>query len=156
LLGHAWPKMGQASWKPGIIFCSAVIVAAWGYFLYQGVLDPLGGINSLWPLFGISNQLLAGVALCTATTVLIKMHGFKYMWITCVPLTWIVVVCYTAGIQKIFSPLPGLGFLAAADALASGPQTAATAAQIFNNRLDAAVTAIFLILVTVILIDSMR
>src|SRR5438105_14552846 len=84
------------------------------------------------------------------------MHGFRYMWITCLPLCWIVVVTYTAGLQKIFSPLPALGFLAAADALANGPQTAATAAQIFNNRLDAAVTAIFLILVTVILVDSMR
>jgi carbon starvation protein len=156
LLGQVWPKLGQANWMPGMIGTSAAVVAAWGYFLYQGVLDPLGGVNSLWPLFGISNQLLAAVALCVATTVLIKMHGAKYMWVTCTPLAWLLVVTYTAGIQKIFSDSPNLGFLAAADALAKGPQTAATAAQIFNNRLDAGITGVFLVLVTTILLDSLR
>jgi carbon starvation protein len=156
LLGQVWPKMGRTGWKPGMLLTSAAVVAAWGYFLYQGVLDPLGGINSLWPLFGISNQLLAAVALCVATTVLVKMHGARYMWVTCVPLAWLVSVTYTAGWQKIFAPSPALGFLAAADALARGPQTATTAAQIFNNRLDAAVTAVFLVLVTAILVDSIR
>jgi carbon starvation protein len=135
---------------------SAAIVAMWGYFLYQGVVDPLGGINSLWPLFGISNQLLAAVALCVSTTVLIKMHGAKYMWVTCVPLVWLVIVCFTAGWQKIFDASPDLGFLAQANKLAHGPQTAATPALIFNNHLDAAVTAIFLVLVAVILVDSLR
>jgi carbon starvation protein len=156
LLGHAWPKMAQTNWLPGMLATSGVIVAAWGYFLYQGVLDPLGGINSLWPLFGISNQLLAAVALCVATTVLVKMHGARYMWVTCVPLAWLVVVTFTAGWQKIFSPLPALGFLAQADQLARGPQGPDTATLIFNNRLDAAVTAIFLVLVTMILLDSVR
>jgi carbon starvation protein len=156
LLGQVWPKMAQPNWMPGMLFTSAAVVAAWGYFLYQGVKDPLGGVNSLWPLFGISNQLLAAVALCVATTVLVKMHGAKYMWVTCVPLVWLVIVTYTAGWQKIFSPAPALGFLAAADALAAGPQTATTAAQIFNNRLDAAITGVFLILVTTILLDSLR
>jgi carbon starvation protein len=120
------------------------------------VRDPLGGVNSLWPLFGISNQLLATVALCVGTTVLVKMHGARYMWVTCVPLAWLVVVCFTAGWQKIFSDSPALGFLAQADQLASGPQNATTAALIFNNRLDAAVTGIFLVLVATILIDSIR
>jgi carbon starvation protein len=140
------------------------VVLAWGYFLYQGVRDPLGGINSLWPLFGIANQLLAAIALCVATTILLKMHGAKFMWITCVPLAWLVVVCFTAGYQKIFSPLPAVGFLAQADkleaALRSGTISGALAGQtstlVFNARLDAAVCGLFLVLVTTILIDSLR
>ncbi|MEP6962242.1 MAG: carbon starvation CstA family protein [Acidobacteriota bacterium] len=156
LLGHVSPKLGRTSWMPGMLATSAVVVAAWGYFLYQGVLDPLGGINSLWPLFGIANQLLAAVALCVGTTILIKMHGAKYLWITCGPLVWLVVVCFTAGWQKIFSPLPALGFLAQADVLAAGPQGPTTAALVFNARLDAGVTGVFLFLVALILIDSIR
>src|SRR5689334_3690162 len=156
LLGEVWPKWGQTNWKPGMLATSGVIVAAWGYFLYQGVIDPLGGINTLWPLFGIANQLLAAVALCVGTTLLVKAHGARYMWVTAIPLAWLVVVCFAAGWQKIFSPLPALGFLAQADQLAAGPQTAATSALIFNARLDAAVTGIFLILVATILLDSIR
>ena len=156
MLGQVWPKLGEYHWKPGMLATSAVVVAMWGYFLYQGVVDPLGGINSLWPLFGISNQLLAAVALCVATTVLIKMHGARYMWVTCIPLAWLVTVCFTAGWQKIFDSAPALGFLAQAEQLANGPQTSATAALIFNARLDAAVTAVFMILVAIILVDSIR
>jgi len=156
LLGSVWPKLGQTNWKPGMLGTSAVVVAAWGYFLYQGVVDPLGGINSLWPLFGIANQLLAAVALCVATTVLVKMYRARFMWITCVPLAWLTVVFFTAGWQKIFDDAPALGFLAQADALAKGPQTSATAALIFNARLDAGVTAVFMILVAIILVDSIR
>ena len=156
LLGHAWPKLGQTSWVPGMLGTSAVVVAAWGYFLYQGVLDPLGGINSLWPLFGIANQLLAAIALCVGTTILIKMHKARYMWITCVPLVWLVVVCFAAGWQKIFSPIPAIGFLAQANQLAAGPQGPSTATLVFNARLDAAVTGVFLVLVALILIDSVR
>jgi len=156
LLGHISPAMKRSSWKPGMLLTSAVVVAAWGYFLFQGVRDPLGGINSLWPLFGIANQLLATIALCVATTILIKMHGAKFLWVTLVPLSWLVIVTFTAGWQKIFSPLPDLGFLAQADKLAAGAHTAATATLIFNARLDAAVCGVFLVLVTVILIDSIR
>jgi carbon starvation protein len=156
MLGQVWPKWGRTNWKPGMLVTSGVIVAAWGYFLYQGVIDPLGGINTLWPLFGIANQLLAAVALCVGTTILVKMHGARYMWVTCVPLVWLVVVCFVAGWQKIFSPIPALGFLAQADQLAAGVQTATTATLVFNARVDAAVTAIFLVLVATILIDSIR
>ncbi len=143
----------------GVNVISLVVCAAWGYFLIQGVRDPLGGINSLWPLFGISNQLLASVALCVATTILLKMHGPKFMWITCVPLVWLVAACFTAGWQKIFAPEPNLGFLAHAaqleQAMRANP-SATTAALIFNDRLDAVVTGIFLILVATILVDSLR
>ncbi len=148
--------MRRAGSVPGMMLTSAAVVGAWGYFLLQGVRDPLGGINSLWPLFGIANQLLATIALCVATTILVKMHGAKYLWVTLVPLSWLVVVTFTAGWEKIFSPLPDLGFLAQADKLSAGPHTAATATLIFNARLDAAVCAVFLVLVTVILIDSIR
>jgi carbon starvation protein len=164
LLGHVHQRLGETGWMPGVIGGSAAVVLGWGYFLIQGVRDPLGGINSLWPLFGIANQLLAAIALCVATTILLKMHGPRFLWITCVPLVWLVTVCYTAGLQKIFSPLPRVGFLAQADQLqaaldagtVAAAQVAATRTQIFNNRLDAVVCGIFLVLVTIILIDSIR
>ncbi|MBI5086094.1 MAG: carbon starvation protein A [Acidobacteria bacterium] len=155
-LGHLWKPLGRTSWIPGVLMTSALIVAAWGYFLVQGVLDPLGVINSLWPLFGIANQLLAAAALSVATTILIKMHGLKYAWIPLLPLSWLVVVTYTAGWQKIFSDAPRVGFLAQARLLEAGPMTAQTKQLIFNNRLDAAVCGIFLVLVTTILVDSIR
>jgi carbon starvation protein len=162
LLGHVSPPLGRTSWMPGVIATSAAVVAAWGYFLVQGVRDPLGGINSLWPLFGISNQLLAAIALCVATTILLKMHGAKYLWITCVPLLWLLGATFTAAWQKIFSPIPAIGFLAQADkleaALQAGTATnpAATHTLIFNARLDAGVCGVFLVLVAVILLDSVR
>ncbi len=156
LLGHISEPLGRTSWMPGVIGASALIVTAWGYFLVQGVRDPLGGINSLWPLFGIANQLLAAIALCVATTILLKMHGARYLWITCVPLAWLVVVTFTAAWQKIFSPLPALGFLAQAGALQAGVHTAATETLVFNARLDAVVCSILLLLVAVILADSLR
>jgi carbon starvation protein len=164
LLGNVNKKLGETSWMPGVILTSAIIVLAWGYFLYQGVIDPLGGINSLWPLFGIANQLLASIALCVATTILVKMHRAKYMWITCAPLAWLLIVTYTASYQKIFSPLPRVGFLAQAEQLQTSlanaaltaAQIASTKTQIFNARLDAVVCAIFVLLVTAIVIDSVR
>ncbi|HJT88587.1 MAG TPA: carbon starvation CstA family protein, partial [Bryobacteraceae bacterium] len=143
----------------GVHVVSLAMVAAWGYFLVQGVRDPLGGINSLWPLFGISNQLLASVALCVATTILLKMHGPKYLWITCAPLVWLLAATFTAGWQKIFAPQPALGFLAHANQLAESMRahpSATTAALIFNDRLDAVVCGIFMILVATILVDSLR
>ena len=156
LLGNLYAPLGRTSWMPGVIGGSAAVVGAWGYFLVQGVRDPLGGINSLWPLFGISNQLLASIALCVATTILLKMHGARFMWITCVPLVWLVAVTFTAAWQKIFSPIPAIGFLAQADKLAAGPQNATTATLIFNARLDAVICGVLMVLVAVILLDSFR
>ena len=156
LLGHVWKPLGRMSWMPGVIGSSAVVVLAWGFFLVQGVRDPLGGINSLWPLFGIANQLLATIALCVATTVILKMHGPKYLWITCVPLAWLVVVTFTAAWQKMFSPLPRVGFLAQVDLLEKGVITPQVHTLIFNNQLDAVVCGTFLVLVAIVLADSLR
>jgi carbon starvation protein len=155
LLGHFDPRLGRSSWMPGVLATSAIVVAAWGYFLYQGVIDPLGGINSLWPLFGISNQLLAIIALCVATTILIKMHGLRYMWITAGPLLWLIAVTFTAGLEKMFSGDPHLGFLSHARVLEAS-KSVGMRAVIFNERLDAVVCATFLLLVTIILLDSLR
>jgi carbon starvation protein len=155
-LGHVYKPLGRTSWYPSILGTSALIVAAWGYFLWQGVKDPLGGINSLWPLFGISNQLLATVALCVATTIIIKMHRAKYAAVTLVPLAWLVAVTFTASWQKMFDSNPRVGFLAQARALAAGPATSVTGRLIFNNRLDAAVTGVLVVMVTLVLVESGR
>ena len=163
---HVWPRFGVISWPPAIVLSSAIFVAMWGHFLWQGVIDPLGGINSLWPLFGISNQLLAAVALCVATTVIIRMGKARYAFVTLVPLAWIAIVTMSAGAAKIFSPLPRLGFLAHAHVLeaarASGtlPPGVKSADElgrmIANDYLDAAVAAFFLISVLVVIADSAR
>jgi carbon starvation protein len=156
-LGHVWKPLGRTSWYPSILANSALIVGAWGYFLWQGVKDPLGGINSLWPLFGISNQLLATVALCVATTIIIKMGRARFAAVTLAPLSWLVAVTFSASYYKIFDPNPRIGFLAHARQLAahtSGSTAAATARLIFNDRLDAAVTAVLIILIAMILVES--
>jgi carbon starvation protein len=163
-LGHFWEPLGRTSWYPSVLATSAGMVGAWGYFLYQGVVDPLGGINSLWPLFGISNQLLAAIALSVATTLIIKSERARYAWTTLLPLAWLLSVTLTAGYQKIFDADLRIGFLAHANALqsriASGEIPAAklteTYALIFNDRLDAAVTGLFMVLVVVIVADSLR
>jgi carbon starvation protein len=164
LLGHVWKPLARTSWYPSVILTSGLIVAAWGYFLYQGVMDPLGGINSLWPLFGIANQLLAVVALCIATSILIKMNKARFAWVTILPMLWLVMATQTAAYQKIFHSDPRIGFLAEAsrlgDLVADGKvpagQIATIHRQIFNNRLDAAVTAIFALMVLVILTACAR
>jgi carbon starvation protein len=154
--GHIYKPLGRTSWYPSTLGTSALIVAAWGFFLWQGVKDPLGGINSLWPLFGIANQLLATVALCVATTIMIKMHRARYAAFPLVPLVWLIAVTFTASWHKIFDSNPRVGFLAQARVLAVGPTTPATARLIFNNRLDAVVTAVLVVMVAVVLIESVR
>ena len=149
------------SWT-SILLTSGLIVGAWGYFLYQGVLDPLGGINSLWPLFGIANQILASVALVVATTILIKMGRTRYVWVTLVPTAWLVTVTLTGSWQKIFHESPRIGFLAQARRWSGRSRTAAcppekvadTRHLIFNNRLDAAVTGFFALLILVLLVEA--
>ena len=150
-LGHIWKPLGRTSWYPSIVFTSALIAGAWGYFLWQGVRDPLGGINSLWPLFGIGNQLLATVALCVATTIIIKMGKARFMFVTLVPLVWLVLVTFTASWQKMFDANPRIGFLAHASQLAA---SGGNARLIFNDRLDAVVTGVLLIMVALVLLVS--
>jgi carbon starvation protein len=153
LLGYAWAPLGRTSWYPSILLSSALVVAGWGYFLYQGVVDPLGGINSLWPLFGIANQLLAAVALSVATTVIVKMGKGRYAWVTAVPLAWLAWATLTAGYQKVFSPEPRLGFLAHARLVeaAGGPNASR---MIVNDHLDAALALFFMVIVLVVIVAS--
>src|SRR5215204_710026 len=150
LLGHVYPPLGRYSWYPSIILSSGIVVLGWGYFLYQGVIDPLGGINTLWPLFGIANQLLAAVALCVATTVLVKMGRQRYAWVPLLPLAWLAAATLTAGWQKVFSSDPKLGFLAHAQSLAGSTQPT-VARMIFNDRLDAALALFFMAIVLVVI-----
>jgi carbon starvation protein len=164
VMGYFYKPLGRTSWYPGIILSSGLVVGAWGFFLFQGVLDPLGGINSLWPLFGISNQLLAAIALCVCTTILIKMGKGRFVLITLLPLVWLVSATMTASVEKIWAPEPGLGFLAHARFLSEQVASGAIAADkvadtqrlIFNDRLDAMVTLVFASLVIVILFESGR
>jgi carbon starvation protein len=153
-LGHIWKPLGRTSWYPSIIATSALMVAAWGYFLWQGVRDPLGGINSLWPIFGICNQLLAAVALCVATTIIVKMGRARFMWVTLAPLVWLVAVTFSAAWHKIFDSNPLIGLLAHARQLAAGPVAAGLERRIFNDRLDAAVCGLLIVLVSAIVIES--
>ena len=163
LLGNVWPALGNTrSWSANF-FASVMLVAAWGWFLYQGVIDPLGGINTLWPLFGLANQLLSVIALCLATTVLIKMQKTRYLFVTLAPLVFMVVVTFSAGWIKIFSPDPNLGFLAGAQSLllqadnvADPAKANALIRQAGVWRFDAAVAGFFLLLVALIVIGCAR
>ncbi|MGX9707684.1 carbon starvation CstA family protein [Laceyella tengchongensis] len=166
LLGHFHSKLGKTDWYPANIMASGLVVAGWGYFLYQGVIDPLGGINTLWPLFGIANQMLAVVGLVIGTTILIKMGKAVYAWVSFVPLVWLTTVTMTAGWQKLFHDSPSVSFLRAAEkyeqAIASG-QVLAPAKSIaemehiaFNNHIDAVMTLLFMALVAIIILDAVR
>jgi carbon starvation protein len=163
-LGHAWKPMGETSWYPSVLLSSALVVAGWGYFLFIGVVDPNGGINILWPLFGIANQLLAGIALCVATGILVKQGKLRYAWVTAAPLAWLAIITTTATWQKVTSSDARVGFLAAADQLADklasgalNPEQAAVAPQlIFNQRLDAALAMLLTAILWVVIADMLR
>ncbi|HEY6643882.1 carbon starvation CstA family protein [Povalibacter sp.] len=163
-LGHFWRPLGETSWYPSILLSSALVVAGWGYFLYIGVVDPNGGINILWPLFGIANQLLAGIALSVATGILIKQGQLRYAWVTAVPLGWIAIITTVATWEKIVSPDPRIGFVSAANQLAGklasgamSPEQAAVAPQlIFNQRLDAVLVIVLTAILWIVIADMLR
>ena len=164
LLGRMHPRLGDTRSLPANLLASGLIVSAWGYFLYQGVVDPLGGINSLWPLFGIANQLLAATALALATTILVKSERPAFALAPALPLAWLLSVTMSAGWLKIFDPDRRIGFLAQADHLAAQLASGAIAADkiretqtlIFNARLDAALCALFMTLVALVVLDAAR
>lgn len=159
VLKHVWKPLGDTASYPANLASSILFVGAWGWFLYQGVVDPLGGINSLWPIFGIANQLLAVIALSLGTTVLIKMNRQRYVWVTAIPLVFLLVVTMTAGWQKIFHAdaggfLPAIESLRAQLAVAPPAEAGKLAAQLFNNQVDTAITATFMALVLLIVAAS--
>jgi carbon starvation protein len=166
MIGNVYRPFANPSWLPGNLISSALIVGAWGYFLYAGVNDPLGGINQLFPLFGIANQLLAAVALTVGTTILIKMGKLRYAWVTALPLLWDASVTLTASWMKIFSADPTLGFFAqrsaAQEALANGElygtaQSADDVRQIItNSTVDGFLSILFALMIIIVLADAMR
>ena len=166
MLGHVYAPLGNTEFLPANFVGTGLCVAMWGYFLYEGVVDPLGGINTLWQLFGVGNQMLAGIALLLGTTVLVKMKRERYAWVTLVPTAWLLITTLTAGVEKIFSPDPKVGFLALAhkfsDAAAQGTvlAPAKTIAEMqrvaFNNYLDAVVCGFFVVLVVLMFFFAFR
>ena len=165
-IGNLWKPFGRVSWWPSLVAASAVVVAAWGYFLYQGVNDPLGGINQLFPLFGIANQLLAAVALTVATTLIIKSGKVKWAWVTLAPLAWDAAVTLTASWQKVFSSDPTLGFFAQRDryqaAIERGEILAPAKSMdemhqiVVNSTVDGVLAALFAILIIIVIADAAR
>jgi carbon starvation protein len=166
MLGHVYEPLGNTQFLPANLFGTGLCVALWGYFLYQGVIDPLGGINTLWQLFGVGNQMLAGIALLLCTSVLVKMKRERYAWVTLVPTAWLLITTLTAGVQKIFHSDPRIGFVALArkfSAAAAEGKVLAPAKSIeemqrvaFNNYLDAVVCGFFVVLVLAMCVFAMK
>jgi carbon starvation protein len=171
LVGNVWRPFARTSWLPGNLIASALIVAGWGYFLWAGVNDPLGGINQLFPLFGIANQLLAAVALTVGTTILIKMGKLRYAWVTALPLAWDAAVTLTASWQKIFSTDPAIGFFAQRAAAqqsiqagklndtmaALGAASVEDARQILvNTTVDGVLSILFAVMIIIVILDASR
>jgi carbon starvation protein len=166
MLGHLYKPLGNTEFLPANVLATVLCVALWGYFLYQGVVDPLGGINTLWQLFGVGNQMLAGIALLLCTTVLVKMKRERYVWVTLVPTAWLLITTLTAGLQKIFSSDPRVGFIALAERFSTAAvqgKVLAPAKSIeemqrvaFNNYLDAGVCAVFVVLVLAMCVYAIK
>ena len=164
ILGEWVPRLKDTAWYPGVLITSFMVVSSWGYLLYNGVIDPLGGINSLWPLFGIANQMLAGIALSVGTIILLKTRGLKKALITFIPMLWLLTVTTSAAVQKLFHPEPRIGFLAHANELklklSSGglPLDIAKKAPqlLFNDYLDAGLTLFFLVISWLLVFDTVR
>ena len=164
MLGNLYKPMGRTSWLPSVLVSSAAIVASWGYFLYIGVLDPYGGVNLLWPLFGISNQMLAAIALSVGTGILIKSGKARYAWVTGIPLAWLCVITTSAAWEKIMSPDIRIGFFAAADHLSEllslgklSPEKASVAPKlIFNMQLDGVITIFFFVVLWIVVFEMLR
>ncbi|MFC3688203.1 carbon starvation CstA family protein [Aquipuribacter hungaricus] len=163
-VGNVWKKFGDLSWRPANYLASAVVVGAWGYFLYVGVTDPLGGINQLFPLFGIANQLLAAIALTLCVTLMIKHGKVRWAWVPGIPLVWDLVVTMTASYQKVFSDVPAIGYFAQraryADALEAGEvlPPAADAGQmqqiVTNSTTNGVLQSVFALLVLVVVANA--
>jgi carbon starvation protein len=166
MLGHVYKPLGNTEYLPANLLGTGLCVGLWGYFLYQGVVDPLGGINTLWQLFGVGNQMLAAIALLLCTSVLVKMKRERYVWVTLVPTAWLLITTLTAGVQKIFDPDPKVGFVSLArkfsDAatqgivLAPAKSIAEMQRVAFNNYLDAVVCAFFVLLVIAMCIFAVK
>ncbi|MFJ7202299.1 carbon starvation CstA family protein [Streptomyces sp. NPDC098789] len=165
-LGNVHKSFKDVSWKPGVWFASAIVVGGWGYFLWVGVSDPLGGINQLFPLFGIANQLLAAVALAVCTTLLVKSGRLKWAWVTAVPLAWDVAVTLTASYQKIFSDDAAIGFFAQRDKYLAGIDAGKVLKPaknmdqmhtvVTNATVDGVLSAVFAVLIVIVLLDAAR
>ena len=164
ILSNFHPKLGQTSWLPSTIITSGIVVSCWGYFLYIGVIDPNGGVNILWPLFGIANQMLAAIALSVGTAILIKSGKIRFAWITAIPLVWLLIVTSSASYQKVFSEDVRIGFLSAARAMTEKINLGnlptkdlnVTEKLIFNLKLDAGITIFLVIILWVVIFDVFR
>jgi carbon starvation protein len=154
-IGNVWKPFGRTSWYPGAIAASGIVVALWGWLLYQGVVvDPLGGVNSLFPLFGITNQLLAGIALIVGTTVILKMGKLRYAWTTLVPAAWLLTTTLSAAWIKAFDANPRIGFFAHANAIEAGT-IKSSAAVVFNDRLDGTLAILLGALAVIVVLDAL-
>ena len=164
MFSNIHPKLGETSWLPSIILSSAIVVLCWGYFLYIGVIDPNGGVNILWPLFGIANQMLAAIALSVGTAILIKTGRIKFAWITTIPLIWLLIITTTAAYQKIFSDDIRIGFLASAQYMANKILEGNLSAEeidileklIFNLKLDTGITIFLVSILWIVVFDVLR
>ena len=164
MFSNIHPKLGETSWLPSIILSSAIVVLCWGYFLYIGVIDPNGGVNILWPLFGIANQMLAAIALSVGTAILIKTGRIKFAWITTIPLTWLIIITTSAAYQKIFSDDIRIGFLASAQSMSnkiiegnlSTDEIDILEKLIFNLKLDTGITIFLVSILWIVVFDVLR